>query len=57
MGGIIMICEICGRDLNTIWQDNMADGESHYVLCEDCYREEYLGEHNFNRIEEEDNEY
>ena len=52
-----MRCEICGRDLNAIWQDNMADGESHYILCEDCYREEYLGEHNFNKIEEEDNEY
>nr|DAN86581.1 MAG TPA: zinc finger domain-containing protein [Caudoviricetes sp.] len=21
-----MRCEICGRDLNAIWSDNMADG-------------------------------
>lgn len=27
------------------------------MRCEDCYREEYLGEHDVNRIEEEDNEY
>lgn len=49
-----MRCEICGRDLNAIWSDNMADGESYYILCEDCYREHILGEGNFNRIEEEE---
>ena len=32
-----MRCEICGRDLDEIWQDNMADGETYQVLCEDCY--------------------
>lgn len=32
-----MRCEICGRDLNKIGQDNMADGELYYILCEDCY--------------------
>lgn len=52
-----MRCEVCGRDLNAIWQSNMADGENYYVLCEDCYRGIYLDEHDFNRIEEEDNEY
>ena len=32
-----MRCEICGRDLNEIWQDNMADGQTYNILCEDCY--------------------
>lgn len=32
-----MRCEVCGRDLNKIWQDNMADGKKYNILCEDCY--------------------
>lgn len=52
-----MICEICGRDLNNIWQDNMADGGNYNVLCEDCYREHILDEEVPIRVEEEYNEY
>ena len=33
-----MICEVCGRNLNAINQDNMANGRTYQVLCEDCYR-------------------
>ena len=35
-----IICSVCGRDLNEIWQDNMSSN-SNRVLCEDCY---YLGD-------------
>lgn len=30
-----LICRCCGRDLNSIWQDNMSDNSR--PLCEDCY--------------------
>ena len=34
-----IICRVCGRDLNEIWQDNMSsDGRP---LCEDCYNKGY----------------
>ena len=34
-----LICSVCGRDLNKIWQDNMSSRLG-FVLCEDCYNNE-----------------
>ena len=34
-----MICDICGRDLDEIGQDNMSC-EPGVIMCEDCEEEE-----------------
>ena len=33
-----MICSICGRDLNEIWQSNMSTIPG-YIVCEDCAKD------------------
>lgn len=43
-----MNCEICGRDLDKIGQDNMADGNEYMVLCEDCYNNKTKVRNDFN---------
>ena len=44
-----LICSVCGRDLNMIFQDNMS-----YLcgkpLCEDCFNKGW----NVNEVKEED---
>ena len=39
-----MKCEVCGRNLDQIYQDNMANGEDFNILCEDCYHKIYTSE-------------
>lgn len=47
-----LICRQCGRDLNEIWQDNMA--YSGAPLCEDCANGNPV--HNQHREREETDE-